>query len=113
MSNELGWNTSDPQFNIETDPMGKTIVVVNTDIPETTEDRTVNQFTITVSSSTYPENKDLINIDITSIGDPIIQPDDDDDEEPDTKDDNKGTPGFELILILIAFTTIIFFKKKK
>jgi len=102
VSDTKGWNIKQSTFERILKPMENKTITVNVTIPATAENKTVDKITLTMSSQTYPENRDSSSAFISVFGTYKAPA-----EKPSTE-----TPGFEIILLIAAALVIYFLKEK-
>lgn len=97
-----GWNIEQPNFEIVLEPMENKTIKVNVTVPSTAENGTINPITLTMTSRNHPENTASDTVVLSSYGTY---------EQPKPRE--KETPGFEIILVIIALLFVAIFLKKR
>jgi hypothetical protein len=101
VSDTQGWNLEQSVFDMMLDPMENKTITINITIPASALNATTNTITLTMTSQTYPENSDADSV-VVSVYGTYDQP------TPDTE-----TPGFQILLPLIAVALVILLLQRK
>jgi len=103
VTDEKGWEIEDSEFEMMLEPMENKTVTVNVTIPTNAENQSTNLITLIMTSQTYPENSDSNSAEIRVFGTL---------EEPSEPTPSEETPGYELILPVVAALVVIFLKRR-
>lgn len=104
VSDTQGWDLEQSVFTMMLDPMENKTIAINMTIPASAQNGTINTITLTMASQTYTENSDADSV-VVSVFGTYDQP------IPDTE--TPGTPGFQLLLPLIAAAFVILLIQRK
>jgi hypothetical protein len=110
ISDAQGWEFEQKSFQFTLGPMDEKTLQVNTSIPESADNGTINTITLTMISTTKTEFSDSDSLNIKVIGE-YEEPTEPSDKDSDTEDE---TPGFEFVIFCFAILIIgyVIFRKK-